>query len=111
MKTPEEIKKGLECCTDICDEGCKICAYNKPYNRRDKQCLVQLKVDARALIQQLESEKWELFDLLSSAWYGKRTYFKQDDGTVYSRMSGEYLSFDQAVDEFARRLTAIEEVE
>ena len=59
-RTPEEIKKGLECCTDICDEGCKGCVYNRPYNRRDKLCLVQLKVDALALNWQIEHERDEL---------------------------------------------------
>lgn len=59
-RTPEEIKKGLEYCTDICDEGCDVCVYDSRYNRRDKLCLVQLKLDALAYIQQLESAqpKW-----------------------------------------------------
>jgi hypothetical protein len=63
-RTPEEIKRGLECCTDVCDEGCNACVYDRPYNRRDKLCLVQLKVDALSLIQQLEAERdaavWEV---------------------------------------------------
>ena len=31
-------------------------------------------------------------------------YSKQDDGTVYSRESCQYLTFDQAIDEFAHSL-------
>ena len=44
--------------------------------------------------------EWELFSLISAVWYGKDAYFRQDDGMVYSRISGEYMTFDQAVDEF-----------
>lgn len=44
--------------------------------------------------------EWELFSLISAVWYGKDTYFRQDDGMVYSRLSGEYMTFGQAVDEF-----------
>lgn len=47
---------------------------------------------------------WELFSLLSAVWYGKDAYFRQDDGMVYSRISGEYMTFDQAVDEFVCEL-------
>ena len=97
MKIPEEIKKGLECCAS--NPRCSLCPY---YNEPD--CEV-LEGEALAYIRQLEDEKWNVFDLLSSAWFGKQCYFKQDDGTVYSRASGEYLSFDQALDEFAGELT------
>ena len=44
--------------------------------------------------------KWELFDLISSVYYGKRMYFKQGDGIVYSRYSHKYMSVDEAVLEF-----------
>lgn len=59
-RTPEEIKRGLECCTDVCDDGCDACVYDSQYNRRDKLCLVRLKIDALALIQRLEAERDEL---------------------------------------------------
>ena len=48
--------------------------------------------------------EWELFSLISAVWYGKDAYFRQDDGMVYSRISGEYMTFDQAVDEFVCEL-------
>ena len=52
-----------------------------------------------------ESERiWELFSLISAVWYGKDAYFQQDDGMVYSRISGESMTFDQAVDEFVCEL-------
>lgn len=52
-RTPEEIKKGLECCTDsdgcYWDNGC-------PYGA-NKECSCDLKADALAYIQQLEPIK------------------------------------------------------
>ena len=52
MKKPEEIKKGLECCTDsdgcYWDNGC-------PYGA-NKECSCDLKADALAYIQQLEAQ-------------------------------------------------------
>lgn len=49
--------------------------------------------------------RWEDFSLISAVWYGKDAYFRQDDGMVYSRISGEYMNFDQAVDEFVCELS------
>ena len=97
MKTPDEIKKWLECCTHVTCNGC-------PYDE-DGCATSQQIIDALEYIQQLENRWWEMFDILSSAWYGKDCYFKQDNGTVYSRASCQYLSFDQAIDEFAFALT------
>ena len=44
--------------------------------------------------------EWDMFDLISSAYYGKGMYFKQDNGIVYSRHSGEYMTVDEAIREF-----------
>ena len=44
--------------------------------------------------------EWDMFDLISSAYYGKGMYFKQDNGTVYSRHSGKYMTVDEAIREF-----------
>jgi hypothetical protein len=87
VKTPEEIKKLLA--------NHKGCIYDGNV----------LMADALALIRKLEEREWELFNLLSSAWFAKACYFKQEDGKVYSRVSGEYITFDQAIDEFASELT------
>ena len=103
MKTPEEIKKGLE--MHALDEPCTEHSCHYYGGVSGKMCTQVLTEDALAYIQQLEIREWDLFDLLSSAWYGKGCYFKQDDGTVYSRVSCEYMSFDQAIDEFANKLT------
>ena len=48
MKTPEEIKKGLECCG--ADEPCKECPYHPIFDL----CVSMIARDARGYIQQLE---------------------------------------------------------
>lgn len=100
MKPPEKIKKGLECCGRANCDGC-------PYDFDCETPYEACARDALAYIQQLESSRWELFDDLSTAYYGKQMYGLNDDGTVYSRYSCDTMSFDQAVYEF-RRLIADE---
>lgn len=38
-----------------------------------------------------EQGEWEMFCLITSAWYGKAYYFMEPNGTVYSRASCKYL--------------------
>lgn len=108
MESPEEIKKALKCRSNLWYCTLHGCTY---YRDKISMCSQNVARDALDYIQQLETRGWELFDILSSAWYGKGYYFKQDDGTVYSRASCQYLSFDQAIDEFASALTNAHEVE
>ena len=55
-KTPDEIKKGLECCVGKC-------AFHKPCPyENDSDCFKMLKKDALALIQQLEKDKNDLLE-------------------------------------------------
>lgn len=35
--------------------------------------------------------EWDMFVCLTAAEYGKECYFPQDNGTVYSRVSGQEL--------------------
>lgn len=56
MKTPEEIKKGLECCS----LEAMFCSPEDPkcsYDCGDEQCIRNLMRDALVLIQQLEAER------------------------------------------------------
>lgn len=53
MKTPEESKKGLECCINR-ETGCTECPYdNLPHD----ECVAAMKSDTLAYIQQLERER------------------------------------------------------
>lgn len=106
MRTPEEIKKGLEAC--VAGE-CHSKRHDCPY-RKEPECTMSITEDALAYIKRLEDREWDLFDLLSSAWHGKQYYFKQEDGSVYSRESCQYLTFNQAIDEFAQSLTVANDI-
>ena len=66
-RTPEEIKKGLELCTEACDGGCDACAYDVKRRGRGKLCVIQMRIDALAYIQQLEAERDAAVEML----YGK----------------------------------------
>lgn len=54
-RTPEEIKKGLECCMGVAD--CLACPYKKEYSDGSKSCVETSTKDAIAYIQQLERER------------------------------------------------------
>lgn len=55
MKSPDDIKKGLECCRKSDSRACTRCAYhNMPMSNF---CQHMLEEDALALIQQLEAER------------------------------------------------------
>ena len=72
-----------------------------------KRILTQLDpADVNAVSQQKIGE-WNMFTLLSSVWYGKQCYFEQDNyiGTVYSRLSGETMSREDAIQEFIREIS------
>lgn len=49
-------------------------------------------------------EAWELFSLITSTCYGKERYFIEDNGIVYSRVSCRYMTREEAVSEFLRRI-------
>lgn len=54
MKTPDEIKKGLECCADL--QGYDADCLNCPYNG-EQWCGDKSKADALTYIRQLERER------------------------------------------------------
>ena len=59
MRTPDEIKKGLECCTPKYEAyRWKTCEPKCPYSADiGVECRIQLMTDALAYIQQLERER------------------------------------------------------
>ena len=62
MKTPDEIKMGLECCKE---DECFGDRENCPYTADPKLCVGVMCADALALIQQLESDKQQLEGMLA----------------------------------------------
>ena len=44
--------------------------------------------------------QWDVFELITSTYFGKQYYFIESDGHVYSRQSHKYMSFDEAMIEF-----------
>lgn len=61
MKTPEEIKKGLECCLPRDEEWCYTCPYS------NEGCYTARIDDTLAYIQQLERERDALLADLTTA--------------------------------------------
>lgn len=45
---------------------------------------------------------FDVLDIISSAYWGKQLYFLQENGSVYDRKECDYISFDEAVNRFAR---------
>lgn len=60
MKTPDETKKGLECCGGDCFNGNEECPYDKDDLKENISCIRWMSKDALAYIQQLEAQvpKW-----------------------------------------------------
>ena len=48
--------------------------------------------------------RWDVLYELSCSYYGKQYYFIDGGGIVYSRDSCRYMTLDDAVDEFQKRL-------
>ena len=80
-RTPEEIKRGLECCINW-GAGCAECPYD---NLPPDECVVAMKYDNLEYIQQLEATrpKWISVDERLPG-YGAGLYFIVclDDGKV-----------------------------
>lgn len=62
-KTPDEIKKGLECCCDLMGVMCPYCPYAEDGDASET-CKEEMADDALALIQKLEARAHQL-DLLN----------------------------------------------
>lgn len=71
----------------------------------DKNCTAY--VDEKELAKALDYDRgqyqqgeWDMFELISSAWYGKQMYFREMGGMVYSRVTCKTMQQDEAVNEF-----------
>ena len=66
MRTPEEIRQGLECCLSTRPNGCKFGPYgNLPHVLGAAKCGEILRDDAIEYIKQLETERDELNEALA----------------------------------------------
>ena len=45
--------------------------------------------------------RFDALDAISSVYYGKQYYFREDNGLIYSRDSCKYLTLEEAIYEFA----------
>lgn len=68
---------------------------------------VEINVDKDELIkalrydrEQYDKGEWEMFELITSAYFGKQYYFIEDNVLVYSRESNKYMTKDEAIREF-----------
>lgn len=51
-------------------------------------------------MSEYERGRFDMFNLISSVWYGKQCYFMQDNGIIYSRYSGKYMRAEDSYSEF-----------
>ena len=60
-------------------------------------------------MNEYEAGEFDMFRMISAAWYGKEAYCLQNDlgpGSVYSRISERYMTIDEAYKEFLRCIQA-----
>lgn len=48
--------------------------------------------------------EWDMFELITTAWYGKQYYFKEENGMAYSRKSHKTMTVHDAILEFIREI-------
>ena len=44
--------------------------------------------------------QWDVFEFITSIYFGKQYYFIEKDERIYSRYSHQYMSFGEALTEF-----------
>lgn len=95
--------------------------YKNVQERLDNNILyavqkVDIKVNKWELIKALEYDRkqyekgmWEMFELITSVYYGKQNYFLEPNDRVYSRVSTKYLTVSEAIDEFLAAIGGTDE--
>ena len=51
-------------------------------------------------VKLIKQGEWQMFELITSTYYGKKYYFLEPNGIVYSRASSSYLFVNDAIKEF-----------
>lgn len=54
------------------------------------------------MLSPYEQGEWDMFNLITSVEYGKQYYFLEKNGMVYSRKSHEYMTREQAYEEYLK---------
>ena len=70
------------------DSESNCCALHRPSAQQERN------------VSERNAGEWDMFELITSTWYGKQYYFKESSGIVYSRASDKYMSVDEAIREF-----------
>lgn len=102
--------RALEILSDYCaagypEEGVTKATFDcSIYDFDDAMCVARDSILS-------SSRDWhkEFFDFLTSistASHGKQQYFEQDNGMIYSRISGKYLTLEEAEREYVKELEA-----
>ena len=99
-KSPINVEFGDGLSAASIDEGIVrvLCQYH--VNVDEKELVKALKYDR----DQYRQGEWDMFELVSSAWYGKEMYFQEGGGLVYSRVSRKTMQQDEAVNEFLKMI-------
>lgn len=56
----------------------------------------------------MSSFSFEVLERLSTAYHWKPYYFEQEDGKIYSRQSNKYMTLDEAIEEFAKTISGVD---
>ena len=72
-----------------------------------KRIFIQMNPTDVDIVNQQKIGEWNMFTLLSSAWYGKQCYFEEDNDNeiIYSKFSGKLMSREDAIKEFIREIS------
>ena len=46
--------------------------------------------------------EWDVFETITSAYGGKQIFFKENNGIIYDRYKGEYITFEEAIIRFCK---------
>lgn len=65
---------------------------------REKKMGVPIR--GRGMNEEITESAWEMFELITSVYFGKQYYFVEDNGLVYSRETHKHMTKDDAINEF-----------
>lgn len=56
----------------------------------------------------MTKDAYEMFELISGAYFGKQYYFEDNNDMIYSRLSHSYMTKDDALNEFLDEVQSYE---